>query len=976
MLRKVLFCFLFSWCFSLTLSAQSDKNRWVDSVFNSLSVNERIGQMFMVTLSSQDETSVLKEIEDDVESHRIGGIIFTNFSLLNQAKLTNRFQQSTEVPLLIAQDGEWGLGMSLDSTIQFPRALVLGAIRNNDMVYAFGEEVARQMKTMGVHINFAPVAAVNSNAKNELTSYRSFGENKINVANKSVAFMRGMQDNGVLACAKHFPIKGLTVLDVKKGLPILQTNVDSIQSYPYQKLFENNIAGVVLAPADFPLFYNNKNLIEKNEFNSSKLSSLFTGDWLRKKFNYGGLVFVDIQNIQSLTEKSREGEPELFAFQAGNDVLMNSKEISASIRKIKKLVQRNNHYEDQLAVSVKKILGAKFDAGLTKKQVINTDNLTMRLNSPASYVLNQKLVEASVTIIHNDHNVLPITSLEQKHIAYITSDGSTPNTEFYHYLNKYRDVAYFTVNAKTDWVELTDALDDQEIIIVGVFPQTPQEVVNKLQIALKQLQPNREIIACDFGNETFLKSSEGYATLITAYVNNAEALRTVPQIIFGGLPAHGVLPFTASSWCKEGMGVKTKSLNRLSYAVPEAVGMDSEVLKKIDAIAQEAIAIKATPGCNVLVARNGRVIYEKSFGYLDYENKSAVTEETVYDLASLTKVSATLQTVMFMHERGMIDIHKKISYYLPELKKSNKKDVTIFDILIHQAGLTPFVPMWTSTMNKKEFLPLYYGTVKTEHYPLQVSPILFASRIIQDSIWLWIGKSKMIDKQPRTPYPYKYSDLGFMMLKQLAEKILNQPMADFLQQNLYEPLGASSTGFNPLAHFSKERIAPTERDSIFRKSLVLGTVHDERAAMMGGVSGHAGLFSTGADLLKLGQMLLQEGSYGGIQYYKPETVQLFGTRQSQKGRRGLGWDKPIIGDWNSPTSSRASYKTFGHTGFTGTCMWIDPEFNLVYIFVSNRVFPDRSNKLNQVNIRSRIQDVIYESVFEYCKSGEPILTRQ
>ncbi len=961
------------------VSAQVDKNRWVDSVFNTLSVNERIGQMFMMTLSSKDDASVTKEIENEVESHRIGGIIFTQGSLIKQAQLTNRFQRSAEIPLLIAQDAEWGLGMSLDSTIQFPRALVLGAIRDDKMIYTLGEEVARQMKIMGIHINFAPVADVNNNPQNPIISYRSYGENMLNVASKAVAFMQGMQDHGVLACAKHFPIKGLTVTDVQKGLPILQTNVDSVQSYPYQKLFEKNISGVLLAPADFPLFYENKSLIRKNQFNSSKLSSLFAGDWLRKKFNYKGLVFVDIQNTQSLTEKYRAGEAETFAFQAGNDVLMNPKDIGAAIRKIKKLIQkdkRDKRYEQQLTVSVKKILAAKYDAGLTKRQIVNTDNLVMRLNSPEANILNRRLYESAVTVIHNDHNVIPLKAFEGKHVAYITSDGSSPNNEFYHYLNKYRDIAYFTVDAKTDWVELTDALHDQEIIIVGVFPQTPEVVIEKLHRALKQLQPSREIIACDFGNETFLKSADEYSTLLTSYVNSGEALQIVPQIIFGGLGANGVLPFTASATCEEGMGVETKSLNRLSYSIPEDVGMDSRVLKKIETIAQEAITLKATPGCNVIVARNGKVIYEKSFGYLDYESKAPVTDESIYDLASLTKVSATLQAVMFMHERGMIDIHKKISFYLPELLKTNKKDVTIYDILIHQAGLTPFVPMWPFTMIEKEFSPVYYGHEKSEQYPLQVSPNLFASSVIQDSIWLWIGKSKMIEKPIRTAYPYRYSDLGFMMLKQLAEKMLNQPISDFLQQNLYEPLGASTTGFLPLQHFPKERIAPTERDTIFRKSLVLGTVHDERAAMMGGISGHAGLFSSGSDLLKLGQMLLQEGSYGGTRYYKPETVQLFANRQFEKGRRGLGWDKPIQGDWNSPTSLKASHRTFGHTGFTGTCLWIDPEFNLVYIFVSNRVFPDRSNKLNQVNIRSRIQDVIYESIFEYCKSGEQPLVKQ
>ncbi len=958
------------------VSAQADKNRWVDSVFNTLSVNERIGQLFMLTISSNDEASVTKEIENEIESHRVGGIIFTHGTPVKQAKLTNRFQRLTEIPLLIAQDAEWGLGMSLDSIIQFPRALVLGAIRNDKMIYALGKEVARQMKIMGVHINFAPVADVSNNPQNTIISYRSFGENQFNVAAKSVAFMRGMQDHGVLACAKHFPIKGLTVTDVIKGLPILLTNVDSIQVYPYQKLFEKKVSGVLLAPADFPLFYENKGFINKNDFNSSKLSSLFTGNWLRKKYSYDGLVFADIQNVQSLTKKYRAGEAETFAFQAGNDVLMNPKDASASIRKIKKLIQRDRRYEEQLTISVKKILTAKYDAGLTKQSAINTDNLVMRLNSSSANVLNQKLYESAVTIIHNNHNILPLRNLEGKHIAYITSDGSAPNNEFYHYLNKYKEVAYFTVNAKTDWLELTDALEDQEIIIVGVFPQTPQLVITQLHKALKQLQPNREIIACDFGNETFLKSADDYPTLMTGYVNSNETLKIIPQIIFGGLQANGVLPFTASTSCKEGMGVEIKNLARLSYSIPEEVGMDSKVLQKIETIAQEAISLKATPGCNVLVARNGKVIYEKSFGYVDYENKNPVTDETIYDLASLTKVSATLQTVMFMYERGLIDIHKKISVYLPELKNTNKKDVTIYDILIHQAGLTPFVPMWNLTVKDKAYLSNYYNKLRNDQYPLQVSDSLFAAPIIQDSIWMWIGKSKMIDKPIRTAHSYRYSDLGFMMLKTLAEKMLNQPIADFLQQNLYEPLGASTTGFLPLQHFPKQRLAPTERDTIFRKSLVLGTVHDERAAMMGGISGHAGLFSSGNDLLKLGQMLLQEGSYGGIQYYKPETVQLFANRQFEKGRRGLGWDKPIQGDGSSPTSLRTSHRTFGHTGFTGTCLWIDPEFNLVYIFVSNRVFPDRSNKLNQVNIRSRIQDVIYESIFEYCKSGEQALMKQ
>jgi CubicO group peptidase (beta-lactamase class C family) len=369
-----------------------------------------------------------------------------------------------------------------------------------------------------------------------------------------------------------------------------------------------------------------------------------------------------------------------------------------------------------------------------------------------------------------------------------------------------------------------------------------------------------------------------------------------------------------------------------------------------------------------LVARHGKVIYEKSFGFLTYENKIPVTDKTIYDLASVTKVSVTLQAVMFLQEKGLIDINRKISSYLPELKKSNKKDFTVKDILTHQAGLWPFLPFWAQTMKDSTYMNEYYSRTKTENYSLMVADNLYATTAMKDSLWAWIIKSKIRDKAARTPYDYRYSDMGFYILQHLAEKILNQPIEDFIQQNLYEPLGSSTTGYVPLEHFPRDQIAPTENDKLFRKSLLVGTVHDQGAAMLGGIAGHAGLFSNANDLAKLGQMLLQEGVYGGYRFYKPETVRLFTQRQFDSSRRGLGWDKPTPSDWNGPTSLYSSPKTYGHTGFTGTCIWVDPEFDLVYIFLSNRVNPSMTNnKLINANIRPRVQDVIYESIFKYCQ---------
>jgi CubicO group peptidase (beta-lactamase class C family)/beta-glucosidase-like glycosyl hydrolase len=967
-MTKKVFSSLLLMLFAFTGYAQSVKARWVDSVFHTLSLNEKIGQLFMVPMAANASTD---ELESYIKGSEIGGIFLQGGSPTSQARIVNHFQDLSAVPLFIAQDGEWGPGASLDSTMSFPRALVLGALTNDTLIYKMGTTIARQLKMVGVNINFAPMPVVQGISRTGFVNYRSFGEDKTRVASKSVAFMRGLQDNGVLACAKNFPFEGITVVDVQKGQPVLKPNVDSIQVYPYKQLFEQGLTGVMPAASEFPLFYENMNLIKKNRFDARSLTSLFAGDWLKRKQKFNKLVFVDIANVQIMSDKYRAGEAELFAFQTGNDVLISSKDIGPAIRKIRRLVKKEEKYEQQLDESVRKILEAKFDAGLWKRARLNTDNLVRKLHEPEDEVLNQTLYQRAITVVRDNQHALPISLLEGRSFAYLTSDASAPNKTFYEYLSRYNNIGYFTMNEKTDLVELSDALKNEDVIIVGIFPQTADVVIDRIQQLTKDLLKDHQVIVCDFGHEKFLRTVDpALPTVVTAYVNSTETLQGLPQVLFGALPAEGKLPVTYSTGVAVGNGLKKNAIQRLAYSIPEDAAMDGNILNEIDSIAEEAIRIHATPGCQVWVARHGKVIYQKAFGNLIYEKKEPVTLETIYDLASVTKVSATLQTAMFMHERGLIDLNKKVSYYLPELRKTNKKDITLIDMLTHQSGLVPFIPMWPQTVKDSTFLPLYYSRARTERYPLQVAPNLFASFNIRDSVWNWIVQSKMGEKPPRTPYSYKYSDLGFLILQHLAEKLLNQPIDEFLSQNLYEPLGAFTTGFTPLTRFPAQTIAPTEDDKIFRKTFVSGTVHDERAAMMGGVAGHAGLFSNANDLGKLCQMLLQNGTYGGYQYYKPETVKLFTTKQFKNSRRGIGWDKPVPSDWNSPTSLYASPLTFGHTGFTGTCIWIDPQFDLVYIFLSNRVYPDRSNKLSNANIRSRIQDVIYRSIFAYGSHGK------
>lgn len=963
MAKKVFLYFLFICGVYVESTAQPDKNTWIDSVFNSMNIDERIGQLFFVPIPSQAPEAAISKIENQVKSKELGGVVFAPQGPVQQAEITKRLQGVSETPLLVAENVMHGLGQHRDSVIRFPETYLVGAIKNDSSAYFLGREVARQMKILGAHVNISAFADVRRDPLD--SSHHTFGQNNLRVAGKAVAYMKGLHDNGILATARNFTIKGATVSDIQDDLPVMEASVDSITALPFFKLMEKGLSGILPSSSSFPITYSGNASDRKNEYAAPALSEFFTGQWLTRKYSYAGLKWIDLHEHAGSGEKD-QGDEELIAFRAENDILISAEEIGPAIRKIKRALRKDESLERFLATNVRKILAAKYDAGLWRKPVINTDNLLSRLNSPDAELTRKRLYENAITVVQDKQQLLPISTLETKRFVYVSTTAA-PLGEFFHYMGKYVYTTHLTLTERTNIKSVVDSLKDHYVIVVSIFPDTKESVLQQIVSLAQEASMKHEVIVCDFGNETFLKSIVPGLTVLTAYTDTDVTQRAVPQVLFGGLGATGKLPFALSISSTEGMGLETETINRFTYSIPEDAGMDSKTLDRIENVVNEAIATHATPGCQILVARNGKVVYDKSFGALTYERVDSVTEDNIYDLASLTKVSATLQTVMFLYEKGLIDLNKKLSHYLPELKNTNKKDITLIEMLTHQAGLAPFIPMWNQTVKDTVFLPQYYSRVQNESYPLQVSPDLYAAPVLRDSVWFWIGNSKLQDKAARTPYGYRYSDLGFLLLQRLAERIFNQPIDEFLAQNLYEPLGAYTTGFTPLKKFPAQRIAPTEDDKIYRKTHIAGTVHDERAAMLGGVAGHAGLFSSATDLAKLGQMLLQRGSYGGYQYYKSETVDLFTAKQFDKSRRGLGWDKPVQSDFNSPTSLKASPKTYGHTGFTGTCIWIDPEFNLVYIFLSNRVYPDRSGKLNSSNIRSRIQDVIYESIFDYCQ---------
>ncbi len=932
------------------------QKQWVDSVYEALSPEQRIGQLFMIAAYSNKTPAYEEELITFVKNYQPGGILFMQGGPVRQAKLTNTLQDNAPVPLMIGMDLEWGLPMRLDSTITFPRQMILGALNNDSLIYAMGAEIARQMKILGIHANFAPVADVNNRPDNPVIGTRSFGENKLIVARKAIAYARGLQDHGVLSVAKHFPGHGDTNVDSHQALPVLpysKERLDTLETVPFRRLVARNIGGIMTGHLMVPA-------MEPNGLPAS-LSPVITDDYLRKEMNFDGLVFTDALNMKAVTDNFKDGDAELKAFMAGADVLLFSENMPAAARLISEAVEKKKSLQKQLETSVKRILQQKYQLGLRSTPRINTDNLLLRLNAAQGDLLALEMYKQAITVVSDNSEILPVRVLDNRHIASVIFGEGEP---FENHLQRYSRITQFDNNSSYE--ELAKQLPDFDLVIVGIMDRKsiPDEKTLRL---LRELDKKTNVVISSFISPYELAPLEDFNTLLCAYTADERAQLASAEVIFGGVTASGKLPVAVSETYPAGTGIRKPAIGRLSFHLPEAAGMDSRSLQKIDALVGEAIGDQATPGCQVLIAKQGKVVYSKSFGYYTYDSIKPVSDRTIYDLASLTKVLSTTQAVMFLEERGLIDLDKKLSSYLPELKGSNKEDMIIRDIMTHQAGLWTYVPFWAQTVDKKyNYLPEYYSRTQNPEFSIKVRDNLFTSPAVRDSIWQWVIDSRLRKQEPGGFYDYKYSDLGFYMLQRMVEKLTNQPLDEFMQQNFYDPLGMASTGYKPLERFSAIRIAPTEQDEIFRRALIAGMVHDQGAALYGGVAGHAGLFSTSIDIAKLAQMLLQDGEYGGNQYFHKKTIERFTQQQYDSNRRGLGWDKPLHGEWYGPTAEQASKDTFGHTGFTGTAVWVDPEFDLIYVFLSNRIHPDASNtKLLKDNTRTRIQEVIYDSIWKY-----------
>lgn len=945
---------------------------WVDSVFNTLSPDERIAQLIVVAAYSNRGPEHRQEILKQINEQKVGGLIFFQGGPGREAKQINEYQEASEVPLLIAIDAEWGLGMRLDSTISYPFQMTLGAIQDDDLIYQMGAEIARQLKRAGIHVNFAPVVDVNNNPRNPVINYRSFGEDKYNVAQKGIAYMKGMQDQNILATAKHFPGHGDTDTDSHLALPQInhpRERLESLELYPFREIIKAGIGGIMVAHLNIPALDPTRGL-------PSTLSKPIITDLLKNELGFEGLIVTDAMNMKGVTGSNPPGVIDKDAVLAGNDMLEFTEDVPRAIAEIRKAINQGLITQEEIDQKCRKMLAVKHWVGLDQYQSIAISDIVNELNTPTGQLLNRELMEAALTVLRNRDSLMPVRRLDTLDIASV-SFGVDKITPFQKMLSLYTGVKHFMLpqNATQTQVDLLkEQLKEYNLIIGGVhdeskYPRNRLSFSKPAQGLISELAGKENTIMAVFKNPYVLdklKNIEETDGLIVTYQDNVNAEELAAQLIFGGVSANGRLPVSVGDKFALGEGIEVVGDIRFNYTLPEDAGMDSKVLyDRIDSLVKQAIEAKAIPGCQVFVARDKKVVMYKAYGLQQYSDTVKVNRTDLYDLASITKISSALPALMKLHDEGKFDLEASIDNYLPYFKNSNKADVPFRDILAHQARFKPWIPYWMSTLRKNRSYKWFtFKSDSSRRFPIKVTDDMWLHRKYRKKIFKAIKKSPLEEEKK-----YLYSGLAFYLLPTIVEKLTDKDFVSYINETFYGPLGATTLTYRPYEKFPLSTIVPTENDYLFRHEPIHGPVHDEGAIMMGGVSANAGLFANANDLAKLMQMYLDKGTYGGKQYIQASTMEEFTRYQfpDNNNRRGLGFDKPSLeykGD-ESNAAGDASPASFGHSGFTGTFTWADPENNLLYVFLSNRVHPTRDNtRLYQLNTRTKIQQVLYDAVME------------
>ena len=949
------------------LKLQTDP--WVTEQLNQMTLEEKIAQLMTITVYPKQNEESKKRVIELIKSYNPGGILVMQGTPVKSAQWINDFQEVSKVPLLVSIDGEWGLSMRTDSVMKFPYAQAIGAIQDSALIYNFGRDIAAQLKLMGIHMNFAPVADINTNPRNPVINFRSFGEDKKNVAEKVWLVSKGMQDNGVIPVAKHFPGHGDTDTDSHKTLPYLKHSkqrMDTLETYPFRYLSDQGITGIMTAHLNVPSI--------DDSGTPSSLSKPIVTDYLKNEIGFKGFVVTDAINMKGV--RTEKGNAEVEALVAGNDMIEFVPDLQKAIQSVKNAVETGRLTTADIDEKCTTILALKRWVNLHEYSPISLQNLTSNLNSPVIEATNRKLIKASFTTLKNN-GILPVQGFDTLKIASLMI-GEENITPFQKMMENYTNVDHFVISknaTQNEWIEIHSKLKNYNLIIAGItginlYPSSGYGAAQLQRNVVDELIREENSVFVFFGNAYALKSFESIESakgLIMAYQNTELFQELAAQLVFGAFDSKGKLPVSVDKRFKVNDGIEIPGNYSLSYSIPEEFSINSVRLSRdIDSLANLGIAEKAYPGCQVLIAKDGHVIFHKTYGYHTYTDSIKVKEDDIYDWASISKVTGPLPAIMKLVDKEIIDIDSTIGKYRTDLVGSNKENLVMRDILAHQAQLKSWIPFWQLTLDEnKELDKNIFSHQPSDLFNIRVSGHLYMNKDYSKAIFDTIRNSELNSRRR-----YMYSDLGFHLFPGLITEQTGQDYETYLSDNFYNPIGASTICFNAYNRFPIERIIPTEDDEFFRFEVVRGFVHDEGAAMMGGVSGNAGLFGSAKDLAKIFQMYLQKGYYGGKRYISEETIEEFTRIQfpENENRRGLGFDKPFIDNEKNKLRDAypaidASKNSFGHSGFTGTFVWADPDNDLLFIFLSNRVYPTRENgKLYNLNIRTTMHQKIYDKI--------------
>ncbi len=941
-------------------------------MFNTLNDDQRIAQLMVLRQSSFSKDGPVyydSLITEMIEKYNIGGIVLFQGTPVKQANFINKYQAMAKTPLMVCVDGEWGLGMRFDSVIALNHQMMMGAVQKESLIYEYGKLVGEQCKRIGIHVNYAPVVDINNNPANPVINDRSFGEDKYKVARFGVAYMKGMQDVGVMACAKHFPGHGDVSVDSHYDLPVINKSMeelDSLELYPFKKMIEAGIGSIMIAHLYIPALDDRAN-------RATSISKNNVTGLLRDKLGYDGLTFTDALNMKGVSKFFPGGEIAAESIIAGNDMLCLPEDVPEAIAKIRDAIDSGKITWEDIYVKTRKVLLNKHKYGIADTKPIDTDNLTKDLNAGV-LMMNKKIAEHAITILNNeDKEFFPLKSNKKGKVVYVGIGIPEENVFAREIIENYgADAFYFDYEEEAARILSTVELikNRYENVVIGVhkFNRYPKNNFGISPYALdliKQIQKNNKTVIVNFGNPYALANFCDARNLITCYEDDSVTHKAAANILLGKISAMGTLPVTVCDKYQYGSGIIQTDL--MPEVAPMSVGVDAAKLQAIDSIAEAGIKEGAFPGAVILAAKDGKVFYEKAFGTYNYGSQEPIMTNSIFDMASVTKICATTISIMKLVDEGKVKLNGKLGTYLPWVRKSDKKNLTIEDILLHQAGLVSYIPFFKETLDTDgNPLPAIFRSEKSDQFNIPVAHNLYMRKDYRDTMYKRILSSKLVP-----PGQYIYSDNDFIFLGKIVEEISGMTLDEYATKNFYEPMGLHSTGFHPLDKFDKDLIVPTEREKHFRNQHLVGDVHDPGAAMFGGIAGHAGLFSTAEDIAAIMQMLVDGGSFRGIEYLKSETINLFTAYSSSISRRGLGFDKPQKDNFTTkdldPYPSRlASPLTFGHTGYTGTCTWADPKTGIVYVFLSNRVNPDGGEnlKLSRMNIRGEIQDAIYRAIMK------------